>query len=240
MRRKAGATWDGGGVGRLAQNCGHQLSHRRPRERSRTRSKFVEQHAKRPDVTSRVGLRATQQFGGHRIRGAAGEPGIRRPCLHRGVTTSQPEVDHFDPACLRNQNIGGFQIPVHDVALVSVRKRAGDLHGQLQRECQRLRSFGDYIAERPPVDILHHDEAAVAMLRDFVDRADVGVIERRGRPGFIEEQPADVELIRWMDELDGDGALQARVEGAIDDAHAAGAQDVFDFIMPEPVVRSEQ
>src|SRR5262245_14054491 len=123
---------------------------------------------------------------------------------------------------------------------MGVRKRVDNLQGQLEHALLRRRFFGDYIAERPPLDILHDDEAAVAVVRDFVDCADVGVIERRGRPGLTENSPADVELVRGIDELDGDGALQSRVEGAIDDAHAAGAEDAFDFIVSEAVVRSER
>ena len=63
----------------------------------------------------------------------------------------------------------------------------------------------------------------------------VGVVERRGRLGFLEE-PLLGRLVAGQvrrEELDGDLALQARILGRVDDAHPAVAEFGADRIRAE-------
>ena len=62
-----------------------------------------------------------------------------------------------------------------------------------------------------------------------IERANMGMIQRRNRAGFALEAVA----VFAVQGLDGDGATQARVGGRIDLAHAAHAKYRNDFIGAE-------
>jgi len=73
-------------------------------------------------------------------------------------------------------------------------------------------------------------------LADLVDRDDVGMVQGGGRPGFLGEAAETIRAggERLGQELDGDVAVQVVVAGAIDLAHAPGAQLVEELVPAEP------
>src|SRR6516162_9002815 len=74
-----------------------------------------------------------------------------------------------------------------------------------------------------------------AGLADVVQRADVWVIQRRGRTPFALEALERSLIVRELvgKELQGDGAAQAGIRRLIDDTHTADANPLED-----PVVRN--
>jgi len=79
----------------------------------------------------------------------------------------------------------------------------------------------------PPRDVLHRDEELVVVLADFVDLHHVGVVQLGECLRLSEHALA---LFRGdaivVQDFDGDVAAELGVVGAVDDAHAAGA-DLF-------------
>ena len=71
---------------------------------------------------------------------------------------------------------------------------------------------------------------------DLVDGDDVRVIEGGGGLRFLDEPAAAVSIRQAIggQHLDGHLATQPRVAGAIDLAHAAGAERRDDFVRAEP------
>jgi hypothetical protein len=63
-------------------------------------------------------------------------------------------------------------------------QRVGNLHGQLQQGFELQWLASDEMPECLALQQLHGDERLVLMFADFVDRADVRVVERRGSLGF--------------------------------------------------------
>jgi hypothetical protein len=84
------------------------------------------------------------------------------------------------------------------------------------------------------LDILHHDEGLSVGFADFVNRADVRVIQRRGVLRFA-HQPCSSAIVRGevLYQLYRDGAAQTRVAGAIHLSHAAGANQADDLVGTE-------
>ena len=79
------------------------------------------------------------------------------------------------------------------------------------------------------------------MLANFVDRADVGVIEC-GRSLRFAEQPPPFVLGAGRigrQDLDGDEPLQAAVFSEIDLAHAPAPESSADLVLPKARVRRE-
>ncbi len=85
----------------------------------------------------------------------------------------------------------------------------------------------------------HDDERPFFELSHIVDRADVGMIQMRCRPGFLLE-PAPGGRVRQQtlgQELDGDRPAEANITGRIDDPHAAGPQAIDDLVVGHPLTQ---
>ena len=91
----------------------------------------------------------------------------------------------------------------------------------------------DAVFQRRAVEELHHDEGPAVFLANVVDGADVGMIERRGRPGLTPETLKSQRIVGQIigQELQRHKAAQARVFGLIDDAHTAAAEPFQDAVV---------
>ena len=68
---------------------------------------------------------------------------------------------------------------------------------------------------------------------DFVNRADVRMVERRGGLGFL-QSAARARRHRGSalgEELQRDGPVEPRVDGLVDHAHAAAAEPLSDAVV---------
>src|SRR6202049_335831 len=87
--------------------------------------------------------------------------------------------------------------------------------------------------QRHTVEKFHHDEGLAFTLADFVDGADVGMIQGRRGTSF----PAEAfERLRvsgniFRQELQGDEATKLRVLGLVDHAHPTAAKFLDDAVM---------
>ena len=84
----------------------------------------------------------------------------------------------------------------------------------------------DPVGERLALEQLHRDEVLPLVLVDLVDRADPGVIERRGRPRLALEALERAGLLGHLhgQELERHVAAELGVLGLVHDAHAAAAE----------------
>jgi hypothetical protein len=80
--------------------------------------------------------------------------------------------------------------------------------------------------ERLAFEILHGDEEAAAIFGDFVNRANVGMIQRGSGAGFtaktLEGRGVFGNVVR--EKLEGNRAAKIDVFGFINDAHPAAAE----------------
>jgi hypothetical protein len=79
----------------------------------------------------------------------------------------------------------------------------------------------------------HHDERLTLELVNFVDDANVGVIEARGGPSFPLKslQGHGVADQFRREKLQGDTSTQAEILGAVDYPHTAATQLFFDSVV---------
>jgi hypothetical protein len=93
----------------------------------------------------------------------------------------------------------------------------------------------DPISENLAVDVLHDDEDTVVFFADFVDGADVGMVQCRGGLGLVDEPLARVIAPPGLlaQHLDGDLAAQGRVFCEEDVTHPARAQFPNDSVMAD-------
>ena len=91
----------------------------------------------------------------------------------------------------------------------------------------------DERGQRLPFDVLHRDERRPFILADVVHRHDVLMPERRGGTCLAHETFVDLGGREIRENLQGDGAIQARIAGEIDGAHPAAADTFDDLIAAE-------
>ena len=87
-------------------------------------------------------------------------------------------------AALRHENIRGLDIAVDDALCVCRIERVGDLDRQAYQHIGVDRPAGDAVLQRHAVQKLHGDERLAVLVVNFVDGADVGMVERRRGLGF--------------------------------------------------------
>ena len=138
----------------------------------------------------------------------------------------QTEIEHLDEPVGADLDVGRFQVAVDDAAVVRRFERLGDLAGDVERLVERQGAHIDPQGQRRPIDQLHDQRRRVGGILQPDDVGDVRVIQRGQDPRFATESgetfavPGDI----GAQHLDGDIALQLAVAGAVDLAHAAGAE----------------
>ena len=108
--------------------------------------------------------------------------------------------------------------------------------GQQRRGGPRVVAVGGQaVGEVAAGDQLHGEVALAVVLAHLVDRHDAGVVEQRHRLGLVLEPPQLVVAGQdaGADHLEGDGAVEADLAGAVDDAHAAAAELGVDLVVAE-------
>ncbi len=76
---------------------------------------------------------------------------------------------------------------MNDAAGVGSLERFGDLKAEIENLVKRERASAKMVVEGAALKQFHGDEVSSVVLRDFVDGADVWVIERRGGARFAME-----------------------------------------------------
>jgi len=114
---------------------------------------------------------------------------------------------------------------MHDPSRMRRRQAVGDLHGQIEQLARAVNG-----RNRRAVHKLHHQVAwGFRRCSDIVDLADVGMIQSRHRARLAFESLRKSRLRHF----DGDDAIEARVAGLEDFAHATRPDGRDDFVRPQ-------
>ena len=115
---------------------------------------------------------------------------------------------------------------MHHATVVRVRQRFGQLKPVAHDFLGRQRPISQPSIQRLPLDHFHRDVGVAVCFTDFVNRADVRMIERRGRTGFKQQPRAPPGVVGELPRkhLEGDIASELRIVRAIHFAHPARAE----------------
>ena len=124
---------------------------------------------------------------------------------------------------------------MNDAFVVRSSESGGDLDAVTEDGFRRDADVSTEGAESFAFDQFHDDVEFAVGFGDFVDGADVGVGERRGGPGFVEEILAGggVEAGVFFDDFERDIAMEDFVKCAVDDAHSAFANLFGNAVMAD-------
>ncbi len=187
------------------------------------------------------------------LRGPEDEAGLRRHRAVGPVEARDAEVEHLDVvgvvAAAHEHHVLGLEIAVDDALVVGLAHGVADLQNDVERprQGQRRRGLvgpggGEGREERDAVEVLHHqvELAADAGLRRRRERArhqhldDVGVHEPARDLGLAVEARHELGVPAQLpvEDLHRDVALDPALEGPVDAAHRADADQVLDADLP--------
>ena len=203
-------------------------------ERLLAGQELVDDGAERKQVGPAVDAQARGLFRRHVARRAEHGAGVGLLQVVRAVEAGDAEIGDLDGLdAAHQQDVVRLHVAMDDAAAVRMVERAGELNAERQNLLDRqFGVLGQDVAERLLVHELHRDVRRVAVAPDVEDGDDVGMGDRAGGACFAEE-PADIFLVDaelFLQQLDGDGAVDVGVAGAIDPRHGAFADHIADFI----------
>src|SRR5580704_7629957 len=109
----------------------------------------------------------------------------------------------------------------------------GNFDAQVEQQLHLERTSGDAVLQRHAIEKFHGDERMSVTLADFVDGADVGMVQRGGGAGFaaeaFERQSIADEVIGQ--ELQSNEAAEFSVFCFVNDTHASAAELFNDAVV---------
>ncbi len=138
----------------------------------------------------------------------------------------EAEVKNLGLAGAGGEEVGGLDVAVDDALGVGGGEGIGDLAAQLQHQLGGQGPAGDAVLEDLAFEQLHSDEGLAVVLVNFMDGADVGVVEGSGGAGFAQEAFERLAVAGELfgQELESDEAAELGVFGLVDHTHATAAQ----------------
>ena len=231
--------------GRIPEDRREQLRNRRSVEGLGARHHLVEQDTERPDVRARIGDLAAHLLRRHRVRRP--RRGARRHQRHhrrradedRLVSPSQPEIDNLQPPVPGDHRVGRLEVAMHDLVLVRVRQRVSRLQTIADGLVQPQRAaLVEALAQGAALDMLHRDERRAIGVTDFVDRADVRMVQGGSVAGLAQQSAARrVNIARGVNDLERHRPVERRVIREEHGAHAPAAEQALDPIAPQSRAR---
>ena len=109
--------------------------------------------------------------------------------------------------------------------------RASAIRGKIERGVEIQWPASIDVLQRHALEKFHGDEGL--LFADFVDGADVGMVQRRSGFGFAPEALQRLGIVGYFigKKFKRDEAVQARVFGLVDDAHAAATEFFEDAVV---------
>jgi len=219
----------------FVQDLVDESSDRVRRERLAVEDHLVEDDPQREQIAPPVERRAFDLLRRH-VGGAADHHAGAGQLHLLADRLGDAEVGDLHLARLGEHQVAGLDVAVNDSRFVRGAERLGGLRDHLERllHVGKLR-LGETLAERLALDELHHQVELIPFGADVVDRDHVGVLEAGGDARLALEARQDLFAIvagghRRDDRLDGDRAVELRIDGAIDGAHRSTAKLADDTV----------
>jgi hypothetical protein len=120
-----------------------------------------------------------------------------------------------------------------DVARMRRVERIGDLNSELDQTVDRQRTIVDFALQGSSFEQLEDEERPALIVSDFMDRADVRMVQRR-RGARLAEEPIDRLTIGGLgtsQEFESDLPAEREVFAQVDLSHSATAQLLDDTVV---------
>jgi len=202
---------------------------------------LIHDNAEGIQVAARVGLAALALLRGHIGGGADEHAGLRNVMAEVEGTVvgegfDEAKVEDFHQVRVavgvQQHNVGGLQVPMDDTHAMGLAQGAGDLLGNVEDSGPREGTLsGEDLGEGAALEKLKGNiEGAVGGGAIVNDGDGVGVVQFGRHGGFSKEALAqrviDAGAVGGVQNFEGDGAVEAYLDGAVNAAHAADSDEV--------------
>jgi hypothetical protein len=145
----------------------------------------------------------------------------------------QTEVSDLHLALAGKQDVAALDVAMNDAFSMRLPQSLGYLNCDVESIFDLERALADAVGQLPAVHIRHRQVNLPVRFAEFVHRTNIRMVERRCRLRLSQKSgPASFHLaIAECDKFQGDGPVQASVEGLVDDAHSAFAQFFDDPVL---------
>ena len=203
---------------------------------------FVEHNAKGKEVGAGIHLLTAHLFGRHVGAGAHRSAGLRERfwltgCRHCRRTRSpvdgrqlrQAKIQNLDVAALGHEDVRRLDVAVNDSLAVCSTECICYLNSPCKHLLKRQRPGGNVMLKGRAFHEFHGNEGLAILLIDFVDGADVGMVQRGRCTGFSAKTFEGLGMPGHIcgQKLERDEPGERGVLGFVHDAHASPAQ-LFD------------
>ena len=96
----------------------------------------------------------------------------------------QAEIENLRMSALSDEDVRRLDVAMDYAGGVSRIQCVGDFDSKREQSLSFHRTARNAVLQRHPVQKLHGDERLIVMSADFVNRADVGMVQCRRGPGF--------------------------------------------------------
>src|SRR5438034_2842005 len=142
----------------------------------------------------------------------------------------QTKVQHLDVAIRSDHDVFGLQVPMDDARVMRCTQCLEHLPCNLEASLNRKRA-PEPIAQGVSLHQLGHQIVGA----DVMDGADIGMIQRGDCSNLAVESLAEA----LPGDLDRDLAVESRIKGLVDLAHAASSQEAENLIWPQLRARDQ-
>ena len=196
--------------------------------------KLVEHDAERIQISAAIGRLAAQLLGGQ-----IGNSPLNAGCcfgLRRradrfrdgfvDAAAGYTEIEQLRAPVRLHHDVFRFDVAMKDAARMGCFESLGELRAEFDDAFRLQRSVGKEGPQRAALDQLHHQKDALAILADFVDGGNSGMMQVGSGSCFRQHARARFRRPTGHigQDFDGYGAEQSLVMRAINDAHPAATQ----------------
>src|SRR6266568_405545 len=137
----------------------------------------------------------------------------------------EPKVENLRLTSIRDKDVRWLDVPVDDSFRMRGVESVGDLDAQIEHRFDLQPLAINHVPERLPLQKFHRDEGSSIDLVNFVDCADVRMVQGRGGFGFALETAEGLRIVRQFlrKELQSDVAAELEVFRLIDNSHPTTA-----------------
>jgi len=135
----------------------------------------------------------------------------------------KPKVQNLGVPPLSDENVRRLDIAVNDSLAVRSFQRVCNLDADIQQQFQIHGTSRDAMLQSRPIEEFHHQVGLPVLLANFVNRADVGMIQRRRGSRLT---PESLERLRVLVQFTGkkfqrNGAAKILILGLVHHTHTA-------------------
>src|SRR5216684_5388932 len=167
-----------------------------------TSGHLVKNHPERKKVGSRIKRLGPDLFWGHvgdraescawagemfRIEAQSGEDVGGSRGFMGSRDFCEAKIEDFRVAAFGNEEIGWLEIAVNDALGVCSIESVGDFYANIEKLLQVKRPATQQMLESGPFEEFHGDERTPFEIANFVDSANVGMVQSGSSPGFTAE-----------------------------------------------------